>query len=104
MIKTPLGNFSIYFGNKKLDYTSVEVKNTFGLFSVEKRLDVFCNKSEYIDLKVEGSNFIESFDSDESYSVVLYENGEYIVGIGVDGAYPDLICEHSENNFCIKKI
>lgn len=103
MIKTPLGEFLISFNGKNLEYTYEEAKNSFGSFFVEKRFDIFCNVCEGITLKLNATNSHESFDSDESFSVKFWENAEYIVGIGVDCTYPELIYENFENSFFIKE-
>lgn len=103
MIKTPLGNFIIFFNGEKIDYTFREEKNTFGNFSVERRFDIFCDKFEQINIGLDATDLIDSFDSDESYSVKFWENDEYIVGVGFDCTYPELIYEQLPNCFFIKQ-
>ena len=103
MIKTPLGDFLITFEEKQLEYKYEELKNTFGIFSVEKRFDIFCTKWEQISLKLDAMDLRESMDSDESFSVKFWENTEYIVGVGVDSTYPELVYENLKHSFFIKE-
>lgn len=103
MVDTPFGCFYIIFEKKQLDYKFNELSNTFGSFSAEKRVDIFIDKFEKVSFKFGKSSFQESLDSDESFTVKIIENDKYILGIGMDACYPNLVYENSKNNFYILK-